>query len=48
MLEKTKGEVNNGQSRDTGNIGQTRYCTKTKKKKIEKDEQHIDPPKTRM
>jgi len=28
MLEKTKGEIKNGQSRDTGNIGYTRYDTR--------------------
>jgi hypothetical protein len=30
-LEKTKGATKNGQSRDTGNIGHTRYRTRTKK-----------------
>jgi hypothetical protein len=27
-LEKTKGQIKNGQSRDTGNIGCTRHRTK--------------------
>jgi hypothetical protein len=27
-LEKTKGAIKNGQSRDTGNIGYTRHRTK--------------------
>jgi hypothetical protein len=30
-FEKTEGEINNGQSRDTGNIGHIRHRTKTKK-----------------
>jgi hypothetical protein len=29
-FEKTEGEINNGQSRDTGNIGHIRHRTKTK------------------
>jgi hypothetical protein len=32
MLEKTDGIIKNGQSRYTGNIGHTRYRTKTKHK----------------
>jgi hypothetical protein len=31
MLEKTEGEIKNGESRDTGNIGHTRHRTKTNK-----------------
>jgi len=31
MLEKTEGAIKNGQSRDTGNIGNTRHRTKTNK-----------------
>ena len=31
-LEKTKGAIKNGQSRDTGNIGHTRHKTMTKQK----------------
>jgi hypothetical protein len=30
-LEKTKGAIKNGQSRETGNIGYTRHRTKTNK-----------------
>jgi len=30
-FEKTEGEINNGQSRDTGNIGHIRHRTKTNK-----------------
>ena len=33
MLEKTEGAIKNGQSRDTGNIRNTRHKTKTKKQK---------------
>ena len=33
MLEKTDGAIKNGQSRETGNIGYTRYKTKTHKAK---------------
>jgi hypothetical protein len=44
MLEKTEGEIRNGQSRDTGNIGHTRYRTKTNKTKQKQhskvDEKH--------
>ena len=29
-LEKTKGKINNGQSRDTGNFGYTRHRTKVR------------------
>jgi len=29
MLEKTQGQIKNGQSRDTGSIGYTRHRTKT-------------------
>jgi hypothetical protein len=29
-LEKTQGQIKNGQSRDTGNIGYTRYRTKVR------------------
>ena len=29
-LEKTKGQINNGQSRDTGNIGYTRHRTRVR------------------
>ena len=29
MLDKTKGDIKNGQSRDTGSIGYTRHRTKT-------------------
>ena len=36
-LEKTKGKIRSGQSRDTGNIGCTRQRTKTNKTKT----QHI-------
>ena len=32
MLEKTEGAINNGQSRDTGNIRHTGHETKTNKK----------------
>jgi quinolinate synthase len=32
-MEKTEGAKNNGQSRETGNIGYTRYKTKTNKTK---------------
>jgi hypothetical protein len=32
-LEKTKGAIKNGQSRDTDNIGYTRHRTKTNKTK---------------
>jgi hypothetical protein len=32
MLEKTKGVIKNGQSRETGNIGYTRHKTKSKQK----------------
>ena len=28
MIEKTEGAIQNGQSRETGNIGQTRHQTK--------------------
>ena len=31
MLEKTKGRIKNGQSKDTGNFGLTRRRTKTNK-----------------
>ena len=31
MLEKTEGAIKNGQSRQTGNIGNTRHKTKTNK-----------------
>ena len=31
MLEKTEGEIKNGESRDTGNIGHTKHKTKTNK-----------------
>ena len=34
MLEKTEGEINNGQSRETGNTGYTRHRTMTNKTKI--------------
>ena len=45
MLEKTEGAIENGQSRDTGNIGYTIHRTKTnttQKHNTEnlKDEQH--------
>ena len=30
-LEKTEGAIKNGQARDTGNNGHTKYWTKTKK-----------------
>jgi hypothetical protein len=30
MLEKTQGQINNGQSRDTGNFGYTRHRTKVR------------------
>ena len=33
MLENTEGAIKNGQSRETGNIGYTRYKTKTNKTK---------------
>jgi len=33
MLEQTKGGINTGESRDTGNIGQTRHMTKNKTQK---------------
>ena len=36
MIEKTEGAIQNGQSRETGNIGQTRYRTKT----IQRNWQH--------
>ena len=36
-LEKTKGKIKSGQSRDNGNIGCTRHRTKTNKTK----KQHI-------
>ena len=36
-LEKTKGTIKNGQSRETGNIGYTRY--KTKVRENQKDNQ---------
>ena len=29
-LEKTQGQIKNGQSRDTGNIGYTRHRTKVR------------------
>ena len=29
-LEKTQGQIKNGQTRDTGNIGYTRYRTKVR------------------
>jgi len=32
-MEKTEGAKNNGQSRETGNIGYTRHKTKTNKTK---------------
>jgi hypothetical protein len=32
-LEKTQGQIKNGQSRDTGNIGCTRHRTKVRKNK---------------
>ena len=32
-VEKTQGQIKNGQSRDTGNIGCTRHRTKTKQNK---------------
>ena len=32
MLEKIKGAIKNGQSRDTDTIGYTRHKTKTNKK----------------
>jgi hypothetical protein len=32
-LEKTKGPIKNGQSRETGNIGYTRHRTNTNKTK---------------
>ena len=35
MLEKTKGIIKNGQSKDIGNFGHTRHRTKTKKKKTQ-------------
>ena len=33
MLEDTEGAIKNGQSRETGNIGYTRYKMKTKQNK---------------
>jgi hypothetical protein len=33
MLEKTEGEIKNGQSIDTGNIGHSRHMMKTSKTK---------------
>ena len=33
MLEKTEGEIKNGQSRETGNIGHRRHRMKTNKTK---------------
>jgi hypothetical protein len=33
MLEKTKGEIKNGQSKDTGNIGDIRHRMKINKTK---------------
>ena len=33
MLEKTEGAINNGQSRDTGNVMYTRHRTETGKTK---------------
>jgi hypothetical protein len=41
MLEKTEGAIKNGQSRETGNIGYTRYGTRTSKTKT----QHRKPKK---
>ena len=32
-FEKSEGTIKNGQSKDTGNIGNTRHRTKTNKKK---------------
>jgi hypothetical protein len=51
MLEKTEGAIENGQSRDTGNIGYTRHRTKTNKTQKHntgnlKDEQHEPHQKT--
>ena len=40
MLEKTEGEIKNGQSRDTGNIRNTRHKTKTKHKNKTTHTQH--------
>jgi len=37
MLEKTEGEIKNGQSRDIGNIGNTRHRTKTNKTKTKRN-----------
>ena len=34
-IEKTQGQIKNGQSRDTGNIGCTRHRTKTNKTKTQ-------------
>jgi len=33
MLDNTEGAIKNGQSRETGNLGYTRYKTKTNKTK---------------
>ena len=35
-VRKIEGAIKNGQCRETGNIGYTRYKTKTKKKKKKK------------
>ena len=35
MLEKTEGEMKNGQPRDIGNNGYTRHMTKTNKEKTQ-------------
>ena len=39
MLEKTEGEIKNGQSKETSNIGHTRYQTEDKKKQQQKETQ---------
>jgi hypothetical protein len=43
--EKTEGEVKNGQSRDTGNIGQTRHRTNKRRRKL-KGRSRMDNPET--
>ena len=37
-LEKTKGTIKNGQSRETGNIGYTRYRTKVRENQRDNQE----------
>ena len=43
MLENTEGAIKKGQSRETGNIGYTRYRT-NKRQRIPKGQSKMDNP----